>query len=207
MRAVLSGWFKDRFFVHYFQQRQALPPRQEMKPGICIHGHFNRTKGFGVMDYYPEADQFIAVFRDPLEAAVSNYFFWKIKARADQIRTGALRKGDAHDYSDINDFFRKRPKSNLLSFLPWALTSGNFRDALDAHFVWIGSTDFLQADVDVLARRLGFPPVAVGRINASPRDEILDPDLRRAFLRENALEIEIYRYMMENRGRMRFRHG
>jgi hypothetical protein len=207
LREVLAGWFQERFFIHYFQQRRALPPRHELEPGVCIHGHFNRTRGFGALDYYPKADQFIAVLRHPLEAAVSNYFHWKTKARAKQLATGALREGDAHDYSDINDFFRKRPKTNLLDFLPWELSAGDFRDLMDAHFVWIGSTETLQADVDVLARLLGFPPAVIGRINASPRDENLDPELRRAFLRENALEIEIYHYVMENRERLDIRRG
>jgi len=193
-RRVLEQWYQSQFYIHYFQQYNALPPRHELKPGICIHGHFNRTKGFGVMDYYPEVNQFITILRDPLEAAISNYFFWKTKAREKQLKNGIIKAGDERDYGDIDDFFRKRPKSGILDFMPYELTPANYQEILATKFVWIGLVDNLNAAIEVLARKLGFAPVPLERINASPRDEELSPLLRQAFIRANALEFKIYHY-------------
>ena len=117
-RKALEGWFGERFFIHYFQAADAPPERIEVRPGSCVHGHFNRKKGFGLLDYYPDARQVITVLRDPLETAVSNYFFWKDKARARQLRLGLIAEGSDHDYRDIDDFFRKRPLSHIPNFMP-----------------------------------------------------------------------------------------
>ncbi len=193
-RETLHRWFGDRLFFHYFQQHNAMPPRRDFSPGICIHGHFNRTKGFGVMDYYPEADQFITILRNPLDMAISNYFYWKNKARANQIKAGKLTEGDEHDYKDIDDFFMKRPKSHMLDFMPWELTADNYKETLETAFVWVGFTENLQESIDELARLLGFSTVQIGRINVSSRDEDLSPTVRDTFLADSAFEFEVYDY-------------
>ena len=196
-RPVLEKWFANRFFIHYFQQYNALPPKHPLKPGICIHGHFDQTRGYGVMDYYPEVDQFITVLRDPLEAAISNYFFWKTKARIRQLRIGKITVGSDHDYRNIDDFFCKRPRSNMLNFMPREMTKENYREILETKFVWIGLMENLQAHVDVLAKTLGFPEVVVERLNTANRDEELSSGARRDFIENSSLEFEIYRYVKE----------
>ncbi len=196
-RRVLEQWYGSRFFIHYYQQHGARPPKHELKPGICIHGHFNRTRGFGVMEYYPGADQFISIMRDPLEAAISNYFFWKTRARANQLKKGIIKAGDEHDYRDIDDFFKKRPKSGMLDFMPCEFTPANYKGILETKFVWIGLVENLQESVARLARGLGFVPVPLERVNASPRDEELSLALRQAFIQANDLEFEIYHYAKE----------
>ena len=194
-RRVLEKWFENRFFVHYFQQHNACPPKYELKPGICIHGHFNRKRGFGAIDYYREVDQFVVVLRDPLEAAISNYFFWKTKERARQLKIGMITQGGKHDYKNIDDFFRKRPKSNMLDFMPREMTKENYKEILEMKFVWIGLVENLPESMEGLARRLGFAPVPLERVNASPRDEELSVVLRQTFMRDNDLEFEIYHYV------------
>ncbi len=196
-RSLLQHWFGDRFFIHYFQQNGAMPPRHSLAGGACVHGHFNRAKGMGVEAYYPGAEQFITILRDPLEVAISNYFFWKRKARQRQIERGAIRAGSEDDYRGIDDFFRKRPRSHMLNFLPGPLSRENYREILDRHFVWIGLVDHLDDGAAVLAERLGFPPRAIGRVNASPRDEDLSPERRQEFMRRNELEFEIFRAVRE----------
>ena len=195
-RELLQRWFAGRFFVHYFQQNDAPPPRRVLGERSCLHGHFNREKGLGLEDYYPAAGQLITVLRDPLEIALSNYFFWKRKARRRQIERGSIRAGGEHDYRDIDDFFRKRPRSHLLNFLPAALTPENYREFLEARFVWIGLVENLDEAVPVLAGRLGFAPGSVMRVNASPRDEELSPALREEFLERNRFEYEIHRHVL-----------
>jgi len=192
---ILRTWFEKNFYPHYFQLQGKPPPRYPLRPGICIHGHFNRAKGIGVSDYYPGANQFITVLRDPLEMALSNYFFWKTKARERQIKTGKIGKGDKADYKDIDDFFRKRPRSHLWKFMPWDLTPDNFKEVLESRFVWIGAAECLQGAADLLADLLGFEKIEVGRINPSQRDEELSPETRESFIAGNRLEFAVYNHV------------
>jgi len=196
-RRLLTGWFCDNFFIHYFQQHNALPEKHPLKPGMCIHGHFDKRKNIGAKDYYPAVDQFITLWRDPLEMAISNYFFWKRKARQRQIDLGIITEGGEHDYKSIDDFFRKRPRSHILDFLPDDLTPGNYREILESRFVWIGLVENLDESLPVLADCLGFKQVPIDRINVSPRDEELSPDLKEAYIDNNRLEFNIYRYLQE----------
>ncbi|MBN1224487.1 MAG: sulfotransferase family 2 domain-containing protein [Candidatus Aminicenantes bacterium] len=194
---ILRMWFKDNFRPHYLQLRGVPPPRHDLEPGICIHGHFNRAKGIGVPDYYPAVSQFITVLRDPLEAAVSNYFYWKTRARERQIKSAKIRQGSEGDYKDIDDFFRKRPRSHVWKFMPCDLTSDNYRNIVKSRFLWIGVVECLQSSVDLLADILGFDKIEIPRINPSIRDEELKPEIKEAFIARNSLEFAIYDHACE----------
>jgi hypothetical protein len=197
-RKVLESWFGDRLLFHYFQVLNSPPPRYPLQAGICIHGHFNAAKGFGINAYYPEADQLITVLRDPLEMHLSNYFYWKTKARERQINRGHIIPGGEHDYRDVNDFFRRRPKSQLLNFLPSDLTPDTYREIFETRFVWIGSVEQLSTSTGRLARILGFKPAVIPRVNISARTETLAPELRDSFIERSRFEFEIYQYVMEH---------
>lgn len=197
LREILDRWFGDKLLIHYFQQYNDSPMKHSLKPGICIHGHFNRDRGIGVADFYPTVDQFITVLRDPLEIEISNYFFWKKKARNRQIQLGIIKKGEKHDYRDIDDFFEKRPRSHVLNFMPCDLNIENFKQILESKFIWIGLVEKLQASVDLLSKHLGFESIKVNHLNASERDEEPSPVMREAFINSNRLEFEIYRYVQE----------
>lgn len=202
MRRILEEWFGPKFRIHYFQQFNALPPRHELEPGLCVHGHFNREKGFGVKTYYPQADQFIAIFRDPLEMALSNYFFWKRKERRRRIKLNILTPGDPDDYTGLDDFFRKRPGARIMEFMPEDMNKSNYRDYLDRHFVWVGVMDTLDRDMNVLARRLGVRrAVKPPHINSSPRDETLSPALESEFRERNRWLFELVDYVRDKNAR------
>lgn len=196
-RQVLNQWFGGHLFIHYFQQYNALPPKHALKPGMCIHGHFNRTKKMGTADYYPTVDQFITILRDPLEIAISNYFFWKKKERSRQLKLGIIKEGDEHDYRNIDDFFKKRPRSHILNFMPCDLTVKNYKQILETKFIWIGLSENLQASVDILSKLLGFERASINHVNASKRDEELSSINRKAFIDNNQSEFEIYQYVQE----------
>ena len=191
MRRILENWFVDRFKIHYFQQYNASPPVHEMKGGVCIHGHFDPKRGCGLRECYPDASQFITVLRDPMEMALSNYFFWKRKARSRQIRLGMIRPGDPDDYPDLNTFFLRRPDSRMMSFLPEDMTLENYSKYFQERFVWIGLVETLPRDVGVLARKLGFPRTPILHINASPRDESLSPSIAAEFRERNRWAFEM----------------
>lgn len=196
-RRVLKQWFGERLLFHYFQEHNDLPPRYPLQPGVCIHGHFNVSRGFGVNDYYPH-EQLITVIRDPLEIHLSNYFYWRRKARALQISSGKLVPGDENDYRDVNDFFCKRPRSHLLNFLPADMTPDNYREIFETRFVWIGSAEQLASSIARLARILGFKPSVIPRVNVSERTETLAPELRNSFIERHRFEFEIYQYVKDH---------
>lgn len=201
-RKVLESWFGERLLFHYFQVRNALPPKYPLQAGICIHGHFNAARGFGINAYYPEAEQLITVLRDPLEMHISNYFFWKHIARERQLSRGHISPGDEHDYRDINDFFRKRHKSTLLNFLPEDITPRNYMKIIAERFIWIGIVENLPAGMEQLALILGVKSFAVPRVNVSERNEALAPSLREEFIRNNSFSFELYQYVAENSERL-----
>lgn len=166
-----------------------------LKKGVCVHGHFNRLRGTGVSDYYPEVDQFITFLREPFEIAVSNFFFIK------KLGKKAWRDGKPHPFSapeaDIHDFFKGNKKSYLLNFFPFELTWENYKETIEQYFVYVGIMEYLQQSMDNLALRLGFPKINVGKLNVSPRFEKLPPDVRARFKENNALEYAVYDYAIE----------
>ncbi len=196
-REILEQWFGDAFHIHYFQQYNALPPKHELKPGMCIHGHFRRGRGFGVEDYYPSADQFITILRDPLDMMMSNYFYWKKKARARQLKSGTIKEGGEHDYKGIDDFFKKRPRSHIPDFMPREITENNLKEIVENYFIYIGVMEDLQASIHILARKLGSPPVTVPHLNRSGRDEEVSPRVKDRFIRDNRLAYSIYYHALE----------
>lgn len=198
VRRILKTRFGENLYFHYYQDYSVLPPRYELNPGICIHGHFNNTRGFGVDDYYPGADQFITFLRDPLEIMLSNYFFWKRKARKKQIKTGFIKEGDEHDYRDIEDFFAKRPVSHIPNFLPKHLAESNYQEIFDEKFVYIGIVDDMRTSLKKLARKLGFKLAEEVWINKSERDEEVSQETGERFIAANAFAYEIYYYAKKN---------
>lgn len=192
---VIKGWFKTACHEHYYQPETAsMPQKYPLKKGTCIYGHFNRKRGFGIEDYYPDAEQFITFLREPLEIAISNYFYWKWTLRPYRLELGTLKEGDQWDFRDIQDFFEKRPRSHMLDFLPRDLNATNFQNVLEETFIYIGITEDLDTSVNHLAKRLGFPQTQVERLNKSRRDEELPDRLRDKFIEENKLEYSIYNY-------------
>ncbi len=73
-KEVLQKWFIGGFYSHYFNEKSnKMPQKYVLSAGICVHGHFNKARGFGIKDYYPEVDQFITFLRDPFEITTSDY--------------------------------------------------------------------------------------------------------------------------------------
>lgn len=129
-KAVLKKWFGKNLYQHYFDERKnKKPPRYNLKSGffrreflngVYIHGHFNKTRGFGVNDYYPELDQFITILRDPFEIAVSNYYYIQRQGQK------SFMAGRPHRIEeDLNDYLRKNNRSHILLFMPYEMTIDN----------------------------------------------------------------------------------
>src|SRR5262245_55123363 len=156
-QSVLGQWFSTNFYLHYlFGRLNQVPQRQDFRGGICIHGHFNKRRKVGVLDYYPGAEQFITILRDPFEVEVSHYFHAKGLGE-NRFRDGKPAPIQAR-FPDVKTYFRWR-KSDLRNFFPYEVTLDNYEEMFEQYFVYVGITEDLQTSVDMLAQRLGFASV------------------------------------------------
>lgn len=209
-QVVLESWFGHNYRRHYHDEPNDSPPEKHalylddenttFRPGLCIHGHFNHKRGNGVTDYYPEADQLITIIRDPFEHYLSHYFY-----AVRLLRDGrAYRAGKKHSLADrsptLGKYLQQVRRSHICSFLPPGISLDNYREVLEASFVYIGITEELQRSVDILAQTLGFQRAKVPTINASERTEPIPDGAREEFEVNNPLEMAIYRFARDNWG-------
>ncbi|MDY6987424.1 MAG: hypothetical protein SWQ30_05140 [Thermodesulfobacteriota bacterium] len=203
-QSALRMWFGERLHLHYFDEKNKRMPRKtKLKrgilfkrciPNLCIHGHFNPKRRFGVFDYYPDVDQFLTVVRNPVELHLSNYFHVKRNLR----NAESWRDGKAYNlpFKDVDDYLMNT-NSFMLQFFPWDMTLEDFQDTLQRHFVHVGTTSNLQKSVDIFADRLGKKTVSVPVKNVSPRDEVPSRSAIDAFRERHRVECAIYEYAVE----------
>jgi hypothetical protein len=198
---VLEEWFNEKLHKHYFKEREGvMPDKLDFKnsnttqQGVCIHGHFNKNRGFGVKDYYPEAEQFIAVIRDPLELHLSCYFYnQKLSKNDNWYRNGKKMK---EKQLEIDEYLRTT-KSFILNFLPWELTLDNFQEIISSNFVHLGIAEDMQKTVDIISEKLNKPKIEVPITNVSPRTNQPSQSAIEDFRSRHELEYAIYNYAVE----------
>ena len=211
---ILKAWFKEEFLRHYYNEKLNKPPKKhnlytgffikKLRPGLCIHGHFNNNRGNGIRTYYPEVDhQCITIIRDPFDHYLSTYFY--VKREAQNQGGGAFRFGKKHPILEngwsLEDYIREgKKKSYILNFLPSDITPDNYQQVLENKFIYIGISERLQNSVDILARKLGFPSMTVPQTNVSDWNESVPDNAREEFEENNPLEVSIYRYVKNNWG-------
>ena len=202
---VLREWFWPGFHGHYIAHDQGgrLPGRARWfkrvlfsmrVTGMCIHGHFEDEAH--VFDYYPNANQFITVIRDPLEMQLSLY--WDHKRRLKEFGT-LFWKGEEVEMQyggDLNRWVAERP-CYLMQFFPFDLSLDNFREVVSQHFVHIGIAEDLQGSVDQIAVKLKKNPARVPVLNQSLRSEEPSAEAIAAFKAKHALEYAIYDWVNE----------
>ncbi len=198
---ILKGWFGSGFYRHYFNEEHNLMPESHpLGPGICIHGHFNRKRGFGVQDYYPDIDQFISIIRDPFEIIVSRYFFEKKKEK----KRRSFRDGRRLELiDDINKYLDEEIQKpdyhpNILDYMPFETTFDNYKEVINECFVYIGVTDDFGFSVNSLAEKLNFSALSAGHLNKSDRYKGFSADLRERFIDLHPLVYTIYNYVLDN---------
>jgi hypothetical protein len=203
---VLKSWFGDNFYRHYYDERlNRMPDKYRLtkkwrywkyRKGICVHGHFNNERKFGVSHYYPDADQFITILRDPFEMHLSYYFYIK-KLGIDAFRNGMVMEAAIDDSYDLKKYLSES-KCNLLQYFPFTFTLDNYREILSNHFIYIGVTEFLQTSVNILAKKIGLSPVDVSYLNVSERQGKVPDSAREIFEQKHKLEYAIYEYALTN---------
>jgi len=202
-RNDLEAWFGAQHMAfHYRGDQGEAPARAELGPGLCVHGHFNRLRGIGVRQYYPEADQFIVFLRDPFDRFVSTWRYLHF-----QVRSG-VSVPDFVDRPELSTWLDRRiaatadVREDPFSFL------AQLADPTDAHdppavfgpqYLAVGVTERYAQSVELFAAILGRePPAAVTRLNrADEAHRAGDPgaghaDLREAYARAFPLEYAVY---------------
>lgn len=200
LETVLCGWFGKQFFLHYYDEKNNKPPiRRDLPPGCCIHGHFNRARGFGVTDYYPRAQQFITFLRDPFEILVSRYY--DVKRR--EVSGEAFRNGEPlHIGEDIGAYLTAEIEKtdyhpNIMDYMPEPVNERNYREFIREHFVCIGVMEHYCKSLERLASLLRFPFQAPPHRNPAPRDrQTADLNTYRARFKEtHPWPFECYEYV------------
>ena len=195
MRDVFRRWFGSGLLENYFDEKAGLlPPRRDLaalhsrEQPVVVFGHFNRNRGFGIEDFYPEVDQFVTILRDPFETAISTYYYmrrvgdsWQNQSR---VPDGDLRQ------------FLARAKPNILGHFPREVTKDNYRDLIEELFLEVGVMENLEASLRSIAAKLEMPfaPENLGFVNATLRDQVHPEDMRDAFMERHPLEFEVYNY-------------
>lgn len=203
---VLKQWYGNKLQLHYFdEQKKKMPSPVRLTRffsgktinGICIHGHFNALRGFGIRQQYPEAGQFISFLRDPVEMQISLFFFQQERQNQGQF----YRDGEkAELFTDNVDEFLERSEPHMLLHFPSALNRSNFKVFIKTHFVHLGLAEDLQNSVDILAEKLGKPKVQLPHLNQSDRSQNPSESSMVKFREKCDFEMELYEFARELHG-------
>lgn len=197
VREVFAGWFGEGLLLHYLDEATgALPVKHDLaalhtplRP-VTLYGHFNKARGLGIPQYYPEARQFVTILRDPLERALSMYFFLRKHGPAWK-DTSRIPKDDMLTY------LRSSP-GRMVNHFPCDITLDNYREVIDTLFIEVGITEQLEASMARIARRLGriYRPGSIRHLNVTERDRYAIPEeVRQEFVASNPLEYAIYNHV------------
>lgn len=202
-RNDLEAWFgAGHMALHYRGDQGEPPPRAQLAPGLCVHGHFNRLRGIGVRQYYPEADQFIVFLREPFDRFVSTWRYLHF-----QFRSG-VSVPDFVDRPDLSTWLDRRiaatadVREDPFSFLAQLADPADPADpaaVFGPQYLAVGVTERYAESVELFAAVLGRePPAKVTRLNRADEEHRAgDPDadhtgLREVYARAFPLEYAVY---------------
>ena len=196
VQEIFKAWFGRKLYLHYPDERSGRLPKAyrlkklftpEFKEGVCVYGHFNARRGFGVQDYYPDMRQFVTILRDPFELTVSEYFYIR--------KVGANWRDTSRMARESLESHLETAKPNMLEHFPFKMTRENYQQKVN-EFIYVGLTEDMTNSVRVMALKLGFaPPPLVRRVNTTERKQRTPYELREAFAKKHRLEFEIYDYV------------
>lgn len=200
-REILEKWFGADLYFHYFDEiNNKMPEKHRLQPGMCIHGHFNMRRNFGIEHYYPGADQFITFLRDPFEIVVSRYFFEKSR----ETKNRSFRDGKPLNLADdINQYLEEEIRKegyhpNILDYMPVRVTLDNYREVINEYFIYIGIMEDFQFSINRLAAKLHYSSLPVGHLNKSEWFKDYSSGYRKTFTASHPLECALYTYVCEN---------
>lgn len=209
VRAVFEDWFGEGLILHY--HRGSIPDVIDLKARhnaaspVCLYGHFNAERGFGIPGRYDDQRQFMTILRDPLEKVISAYFF--VRLRAQQAAKPTLQEQLTLDLS-LGDYVRQT-RHNYLKHFPVPVTLENYSDVIERYFIAVGITEELPRSMAWIAQCLDRPAPDIPRLNVTPRGQgygnyALSAADRAAFEDNHRLERMVYDYC---RARLMARSG
>jgi len=193
---VFYDWYGENFHKHYYNEAAGGMPKQldlfglhTPESPLCLQGHFNRLRGFGVEDYYPAVTQFVTILRDPFELSVSHYFYVR--------SVGDAWKDQTRVPKDSLVSFLETNRPNMLNHFPRPVTLSNYKDICEEFFIEIGITEQLDESMRRIGRKLGFEHTKeVGTHNTTARDQTVPEGFRELFMEVNRLEYAVYEYCL-----------
>jgi hypothetical protein len=184
---ALSQWFIIR--KDYPNRRNEYGRLKQLRSLPHFHllsGHWGQAHGSSLFERYPEcledsSVRIISFVREPLDLAISGYFFAK-KIGILSPRNTALEEHLLTHDNFLAGTFRA--------------SSESYRQVLDRYW-FIGVFEELQCSFDCLANLLGKPRVVLPQVNRSARvGPKVSPDIRDEFRRLNPIDYDVYDYAM-----------
>ena len=157
---IVRDWFSESFYSFY-PERDPECIHTKLRAGSCIHGHFNRRLGYGIEAIYPDADQFIAILRDPVLQQISMYHYKM------QRYSRGLSSWDWELQGiprSIDHFFEEYAPTAMLH-LPVGLGESNFKERMSETFIHIGILEKFERSVNIIAEKLGKHMIPVSHLN------------------------------------------
>jgi len=187
IRSILENWYPGRKLLLHYRQGDELPVKHELQGGLCVYGHFNACRKFGVLDYYPEVRQFFCFLREPYARFVSQWLYLN-------------PNGEKHDRIAFERWLALRAEEqlagiNTYSFVwhfPALPTATSIDSMFDEMFVFIGIFERLQQSVDSLALALQKETTNISHINISERVAADFETFRPIFEKHFVDELQIY---------------
>ncbi len=197
VRDLFQQWFGQGFLPHYPDEIHLKPPIKHDLKGkefdenpIVVFGHCNRERNFGMLDYYPNANQFITILRDPFELVISHYFYMR-KVGHERADKWNIPKTDLEQH-----LLTARP--NMLQHFPEEVTLENYKEIIEKYFIEIGVLERLIPSLSSIAAKLGFPfdRNNLKHLNTTQRDQTYQKNAREIFMEKHHLEYTIYNYVL-----------
>lgn len=197
---ILRQWYSPKLYFFYGNNIKGKIPKKvrlkkffsnQFREGICIYGHFNKSRGFGIKKYYPEVDQFITIIREPFEMAVSEYFFLRKVGKDCKVKWSIPE-------NDIETYLTSCTP-NMLNHFPCDLTMDNYKDLLEEHFIHIGMTEDMVTSVRIIAEKLGFSFAQnIETFNTTERTQRVPYELKKDFMERHPVEYAVYEFAKAN---------
>lgn len=192
---ALTTWFgPEQLHFHYRAKDGTLPELVEPRPGLCVHGHFNRVRGFGGRASYPGANQFIVFLRNPFDRFVSQWLYLHY-----QLEQGFVIP-DLADGPDFGTWLDRRRAAaeagedpfSFLAQLADPADPGDVAATFGPDYVAIGLTERYERSLALFARQLGKTAPPASWVNRARAEAAPFADWRSAHARAFPLEYAVY---------------
>lgn len=199
LKEILKEWFQKEYKKHQFDKRFNLKPRKhrltklfssEYKSNICIHGHFNRERNYGLEHYYPDVNQFITFLRDPAEILISTYYYNK------KLEKNGIKHYGEEISTSIDEYFLQKDLF-IKQHLPVYMNSTNYKEIIEEKFIYIGILEDYQKSINQLANIFTKNSVEVPHLNISDRAELPSENALNKFKERHEYEYKLYEYVKE----------